>query len=98
MAIKNVSASFVHAAHYASLMLQVCEHLFPGKKLFELSQDQRRMASNETSVLLLQARWVVDSKGFADHFAIAQAGGQEAPPETVLGVATSASSPSGQYT
>ena len=101
MAYQNPSGSFVHAAHYASLWLQVTEHLFPGQKLFALSQDQRRIVNNETRILLLQARWEVDSRGFAEHFGIAQAGGIEAPSDITLGapvapVPSSGPSPAGQ--
>ena len=93
MAFKNPSGSFVHAAHYASLLIQVCEHLFPGSKIFALSQDQRRIVNNETRILLLQAGWVVDSKEFAEQFSIAQSGGQEAAPETLLGQIAGPSQP-----
>lgn len=81
----NLSGSFVHAAQYASLTLQVAGQLFPDQKFFGLSQDQRRIVDNETRALLVQARWVVDSKAFADHFAIPQVGVETAPSGTVLG-------------
>jgi hypothetical protein len=79
------SGSFVHAAHFAALMIQVSEHLFPSAKLFELSPDQRRLVTNETTNLIVQARWVVDSKGFADQLAGPQSVFQEAVGETILG-------------
>jgi len=86
MAYSDPSGSFVHAALYSQLVLQVSEHLFPDQKLFALSPDQRRIVNNETSNLLLQARWAVDSKAFADHFATVQVGGgPDAPQGTVLG-------------
>ena len=85
MAYPSPSGSFVHAAHYASLLLQVSEHLFADQKLFALSSDQRRIVGNETRNLLLQARWEVESKGFVEQFAIAQVGVEKAPPEAVLG-------------
>ena len=81
----HAQGRFVAAAQYASLTLQVCEHLFPGKKLYDLSPDQRRMLINETEILLLQARWRVECHAFAEHFAIPQAGVEMAPPGTVLG-------------
>ena len=80
-----VQSRFIHAVSFASLMLQVCDHLFPGQKLFALSADQRRIVDNETRALLLQARWIVESKGFAESFAIPQVGGELAPAGTVLG-------------
>jgi hypothetical protein len=100
VAYENPSGSFVHAALYAQLMIQVSEHLFPDQKLLSLSPDQRRMLQSETNNLLLQARWQVDSKGFADLFAIAQAGAPpDADPKTVLGrpAPASNSSSSGHY-
>jgi hypothetical protein len=66
-------------------MLQVSEHLFPDQKLFALSPDQRRIVQNETQNLLVQARWAVESKGFAELFSMPQAGVEMAPAETVLG-------------
>jgi hypothetical protein len=85
MAIKNVSASFVHAALHAFLQVQLCEHLFPQKRPFELSQDQRRILVQETNNVLLQAKWQVNSTGFAAHFAGLLTDLPEAPPETILG-------------
>ncbi len=101
MAYENPSGSLLHAAQFASLMLQTCEHLFPGQKLFQLSEDQRRVLANETRVLLLRARWIVDSKEFAEQLASPLAALPEAPAGTVLGRPLPASAtpkpPSGQY-
>lgn len=94
MAQESPSGSFVHSALYAQLMIQVSGQLFPEQTFFALSADQRRIVQAETSNLLLQARWQVDSKAFADLFAVAQAGGQEAPPGTILGRANSSPSAS----
>ena len=85
MAFEHPHGSFVHAASYASLMLQVAEHLFPDQKLFSLSAEQRRIASNETEFLLYQARLRVDSKQFAEYFATPQPTPEMAPEGTVLG-------------
>jgi len=93
MPFKDPSGSFVHAAHYAELLLRVGEHLFPGEKFFSLSQDQRRIVDNETSNLLVYSRWKVDSLGFAEHFAQKLIGGEEAPAGIVLGNPLEAPSP-----
>lgn len=88
-----LQARFMHAAIYASLMLDVSEHLFPDRKFFALSADQRRIVDNETANLLVQARWRVESKGFADLFAVPQLGVEVAPPGTVLGEPLSSQAP-----
>lgn len=93
----NPSGSFVHAAHYASLWLQVTDHLFPGQKLFALSQDQRRIVDNEARLLLWQAKTVVDSQAFAEQFAAPQPGVPEAPAGTILGQKPPEARPTGQY-
>jgi hypothetical protein len=85
MATPTPQPRFMHAASFASLMLQVSEHLFPQQKLFELSQDQRRIVLNETQNLLVQARWAVESKGFAEQFATPLVGAEMAPAGTILG-------------
>jgi hypothetical protein len=82
---KQLQPRFLHAASFASLMLQVSEHLFPDQKLFALSPDQRRIVASETQNLLVQARWVVESRGFAELFATPQAGVDMAPDDTSLG-------------
>ena len=94
----NLSGRFVHAAQYAALMLQVTDHLFPGQKFFALSLDQRRILDSETRALLTQARWVVDSKAFAETFATLQTGGELAPAGTVLGDPPPAPERPGHYT
>lgn len=92
-----VQARLLHAASFASLMIQVSEHLFPQQKLFELSADHRRIVTTETQNLLLQARWIVESKGFAEQFAVAQLGGEMAPGDTVLGDPIPKSSSTGHF-
>jgi hypothetical protein len=67
------------------MMLRVTEHLFPDVKFFSLSVDQRRMVINETQNLLVQARWTVESKTFADLFSVAPIGVEMAPLGMVLG-------------
>jgi hypothetical protein len=83
--LKQLQPRFLHAAAFASLMLEVSQHLFPQHKIFELSPDQRRMVVNETQNLLLQSRWAVESKGFAELFATPLVGGEMAPDSTMLG-------------
>lgn len=80
-----LQSKLVHAYCFASLTIQVSEHLFPGEKLFALSADQRRIVDTETQNLMLQARWKVESKGFADLFAVPQVGVEKTPAGTVLG-------------
>src|SRR5258705_13635148 len=98
MAYADPSGSFVHAALYSQLVLQVSQQLFPSQPFFDLSPDKRRIVNNETSNLLVQSRWVVDSKAFADHFATAQVGGgPDAPQGTVLGSPVAEIKVPGQY-
>ncbi len=85
MAFEHPQGSFVHAASYASLLLQVTEHLFPGQKIFSLSEDQRRILDNETTNLLVRARWKADSRAFAEQFATPLANVEMVPAGTVLG-------------
>jgi hypothetical protein len=94
---RQLQPRFVHAASFASLMLQVSEHLFPDHKFFALSQDQRRIVQNETQNLLVQARWAVESKGFAELFAMPQVGAEMAPADTVLGDPLPKTSGSGHF-
>jgi len=100
MAYADPSGSFVHAALYSQLVLQVSQHLFPTQQFFDLSQDKRRIVDQEAGNLLLQARWKLDSQGFAGFFAQpAPAGGQgaEAPQGTVLGSPPADIKVPGQY-
>ena len=80
-----VQSRFVHAVSFASLMLQVSEHVFPDQKLFSLSADQRRIVDNETRYLLLQARWATESKAFAEYFGTPLTTVEMVPEGTVLG-------------
>jgi hypothetical protein len=75
---------FLAAAAYSALLLQISQQLFQ-KPFFGLGQDERRIVDNETSNLLLQSRWKIESRGFADFFATLQVGGDPAPRGTVLG-------------
>jgi hypothetical protein len=97
MPYADPSGSFVHAALYSQLMLQVSQHLFPQQPFFDLSQDKRRIVDNETANLMLQARWKVDSKAFADSFAAPLAGVPEAPQGTILGSPVAESPMPGQF-
>ena len=76
---------FVAAAQYASVHLQLCSHLFPGRTILQLSPDERRILLNETDNLLLQGRWRIESRYFAEHFATPQVGVEVAPAGTILG-------------
>lgn len=100
MAYAHPSGSFLHATLYSSLLLQVSRELFPAQPFFDLSPDKRRIVDTETGNLLLQAKWKVDSQGFADFFAQPmppQTGGQEAPTGTVLGEKPPEGKRPGQY-
>jgi hypothetical protein len=100
MPYADPSGSFVHAALYSQLVLQVSQHLFPQQPFFDLTPDKRRIVDQETGNLLLQARWKVDSQGFAEFFGQQpppQAGGPEAPSGTILGTKPPESRPPGQY-
>ena len=100
MAYTDPSGSFVHAAIYSQLLLQVSHQLFPAQPFFDLSPDKRRIVDQEAGNLLLQARWKVDSQGFAAFFgqpAPPQAGSQEASAGTVLGAPAAEGKAPGQY-
>jgi hypothetical protein len=100
MAYPQPSGSFLHATLYSSLLLQVSHELFPAQPFFDLSPDKRRIVDTETGNLLLQAKWKVDSQGFAEFFAQQmppQAGGNEAPAGTILGEKPPEPKRPGQY-
>lgn len=82
--LNQLQPRLLHAAAFASLMLDVSQHLFRDRTLFDLTPDQRRIVATETQNLLTQARWTVESKAFADLFAV-PCTGESAPPGTVLG-------------
>jgi hypothetical protein len=100
MAYADPSGSFVHAALYSQLVLQVSQQLFPQQTFFDLAPDKRRIVDQETGNLLLQARWKLDSHMFAGFFAQPapdQAGGKEAPAGTVLGSPVAEGKAPGQF-
>jgi hypothetical protein len=76
---------FVAAAQYASVLLQMLPQLFAGQTWLALTDDQRRVLFEETSNVLLRSKWVIESKAFADKFALQPQGVEMAPPGTVLG-------------
>lgn len=76
---------FVHAAHYASLTLQTCEHLFPGRTVLQISPSERRLLDWSLANLLAESRWRVESIAFADAFAMQPGDVMPAPPGTELG-------------
>lgn len=88
---------FSHAVEYASVLLQMVGHVYPGKGFTELSPDQRRIVANEAEQLLVQARWRVESAQFAEWFATPQTPPQSAPAGTVLGEKPVEGKPPGQY-
>ena len=81
-----IQPRFVHASHYASLLLQVSEHLYAGQTFFSLAQEHRINVHNQTHQLLMMARWQVESLGFATIFAAQPTGPFAfAPAEQSLG-------------
>ena len=81
-----LQTNLVHAAAYSSLFLQMIEHLFPGRKVPALSEDERRIVQNETDNLLTRSKWRIESTVFANTFGIPQIPpGNVVPAGTVLG-------------
>ncbi len=100
MAYAQPSGSFLHATLYSSLLLQVSQQLFPAQPFFDLSPDKRRIVDQEAGNLLLQSKWKVDSRGWAEFFgqpAPPQPGAEAAAPGTVLGEPPAPGRPPGQY-
>jgi hypothetical protein len=60
--------TFIHSAVYANTFLSMCSHLFPGVSYLALTDDQRRVAQNETDNLLTRSRLRVESKLFVNTF------------------------------
>jgi len=81
-----IQTHLVHAVAYSSLFLQMIEHLFPGRKVPGLSEDERRIVHNETDNLLTRSRWRIESVVFANTFGIPQMPKENvAPADTLLG-------------
>jgi hypothetical protein len=78
-----LQTNLVHAAAYSSLFLQMLEHIFPGRKVPALSEDERRIVMNETDNLLTRSRWRLETTVFANTFGIVQI-----PPENVVPAGT----------
>jgi hypothetical protein len=98
MAYQFPSGSFVHSAFYASVFLQMTQHLFPDQRFPALSPDQRRIVGNETNLLLLHSRQAMDSRWFAEYFATPQGPeAPEAPEGTILGTKVPDAKAPGQY-
>ena len=100
MANAQPSGSFLHATLYSLLLRQVSREQFPAQPFFDLSPDKRRLVDQEAGKLLLQAKWKVDSQGFAEFFSQPmppQAGGNEAPAGTILGERPPEPKRPGQY-
>jgi len=95
-----LQTNLVHAAAYAGLFLQMLEHLFPGRKVPALSEDERRIIQNETDNLLTRSRWRLESNVFAGTFGIQQQPADVVVPAgTVLGAPLTppTGNPPGQY-
>jgi|SRR2546427_598985 len=97
-----LQTTFVHAAMYSSVFLQMIDHLFPGKKIPALSEDERRIVQNETDNLLTRSRWRLESTIFLSSFGVPFPGpaDQAIPAGTVLGPPTRSADqgkPPGQY-
>lgn len=78
------------------------DHLFPGKKVPALSEDERRIVQNETDNLLTRSRWRLESKVFLSSFGVPVPlpPDQVIPDGTVLGPQTNPGGqgkPPGQY-
>jgi hypothetical protein len=92
----------IHAAAYSSIFLEMVEHLFPGRKIPALTEDERRIAQNETDNLLTRSRWRLESNVFLSSFgtAVPLPPDQVIPDGTVLGPRPSQAGqtkPPGQY-
>ena len=81
-----LQTTFVHAAYYASVCLQMTQDVFPGKRWIELSEDQRRIVQNETDNLLTRSKWRLESKTFSGSFGIPTAPEIAVSAGTVLGL------------
>jgi hypothetical protein len=64
----SFQATIVDAAAYASVFLQMAEHLFPDRSVRELSEDDRSTAHKETDQLLVRSKWRLESSEFTDPF------------------------------
>jgi hypothetical protein len=96
-----LQTTFVQAAAYSALFLDVLEHVFPDRKLLEISDDERRIVQNETDNLLVRSRWRIESYVFVNQFALQQQPPTNiAPADTVLGALLTPPDPTkppGQY-
>jgi len=82
-----LQTTFLHAAVYSSLFLQMAQQLFPQQTYLALSEDQRRVAQNETDNLLTRSKWRLESRVFQQAFGMAFPfpPDQRVPDGTVLG-------------
>jgi hypothetical protein len=99
-----LQTTFLHAAVYSSLFLQMAQQLFPQQTYLGLSEDQRRIAQNETDNLLTRSKWRLESQVFQQAFGTPFPFPDQAlPAGTVLGDLTSQAAPAptakppGQY-
>jgi|HubBroStandDraft_6_1064221.scaffolds.fasta_scaffold2787245_1 hypothetical protein len=94
-----LQTTFLHAAVYSSLFLQMAQQLFPQQPYLVLSEDQRRVAQNETDNLLTRSKWRLESKVFQSSFGtpFPFPPDQAVPAGTVLGEMTTPAGP-GQTT
>ncbi len=83
-----IQSTFIHAAVYSDLFLKMAGQLFPGVSYPALTDDQRRVAQNETDNLLLRSRLRVESKFFTGTFNVQNPDqSQLTPADTVWGAA-----------
>ena len=81
-----LQTTFIHAHAYADLFLRMCQDIFPGVSYLALTEDQRRVAQNETDNLLTRSKLRIESKFFAGTFVFQNPDqSQVAPVDTILG-------------
>ena len=81
-----LQTTFLHSAMYSHLFLTMAQQIFPGIAYLALTDDQRRVAQNETDNLLTRSKLRIESKFFAGTFAFQNPDpSQVAPVDTILG-------------
>ncbi len=97
-----IQSTFIHAAVYSNLFLQMAQQIFPGVSYLTLTDDQRRVCQNETDNLLTRSWLRVESKLFVNTFGFQNPDpSQVAPVDAVWGAAPETlkadTKPPGQY-
>jgi hypothetical protein len=81
-----IQSTFIHAAVYSDLFLHMASQIFPDVAYLALSDDQRRVAQNETDNLLLRSKLRMESRMFSTNFAFQNPDqSQVTPADTVWG-------------